>query len=134
MEKFELADYRARGKKLPEGMGYNEITHSVREDLGEDGYDAMLFATNQLNRVVVSSVVEDSPAGVAGLHPGDVVYSYDDVRVFKPMGLENLTRKGKRGETVKVEVVGEDGLVSYWIERGPSGAHFGSAKGPPLRY
>ncbi len=134
MEKFVLADYRARGKKLPEGMGYHEINESVLEDLGEDGYDAMLFATNQPNRVVVSSVLETSPAGLAGLHPGDVVYSYDNVRVFRPMELENLTRVGKRGETVKIEVIGEDGLVSYWIERGPSGAHFGSAKGPPLRY
>jgi len=132
MQKLELADLRARGKRTPEGVGYGEIQNSMREDLGDHAYDAMLYATNQTNRVVVSSVLESSPAYLAGIRAGDVIYSYNDERVFKPMVLDQLTRTGERGETVRIEVLREGSIDSYWVERGPSGAHFSSAMAPPL--
>jgi C-terminal processing protease CtpA/Prc len=134
MEKEEMANLRARGKPLPDGMGFNEIRDSMREDLGDDGYDAMLFATNQTNRVVVSSLLESSPAYKAGLRTGDVIYSYDDQRVFKPMILDQLARQAEPGETRKVEVLEGDNLSTIYIETGPTGAIFGSAVGRPMNY
>jgi C-terminal processing protease CtpA/Prc len=134
MEKEEMANLRARGKPLPDGVGFNEIRDSMREDLGDDGYDAMLFATNQTNRVVVSSLLESSPAYKAGLRTGDVIYSYDNQRVFKPMILDQLAREAEPGETRKVEVLEGNNLSTIYIETGPTGAIFGSAVGRPMNY
>ena len=134
IEKQEMLDFRSLGKPMPEGMGFNQIRTSMREDLGEDGYDAMLFATKSPNRVVVSSLLVSSPAYIAGLRVGDVIYSYDDVRVFKPMLLDQMARRAELGETRKIEVIDETGISSFYIETGPTGAIFGSAIGRPTHY
>jgi hypothetical protein len=134
MEKEEMANLRARGKPLPDGVGFNEIRDSMREDLGDVRYDAMLFATNQTNRVVVSSLLESSPAYKAGLRTGDVIYSYDNQRVFKPMILDQLARQATPGETRKIEVLNGDSLSTLYIETGPTGAVFSSGGGRPKSY
>ena len=48
----------------------------------DDEYDRMLYASGKQNRVVLSHVLHGSPAQNAGLETGDVVLSYDDVRIF----------------------------------------------------
>lgn len=123
LEKLGLEDLRSRGERISPEEGYGEIEKKLRRDLGEDNYDAMLYATNQKNRVALRGVLENSAAHKAGLRSGRVVYSCDGRRIFKPMELLQCTSGGNVGEMIPVEIVANNGRTEqYWIERGPLGA------------
>lgn len=131
MEKRYLADIEARDEDPPPGRGYSDIERELREDLGDNGYDAMLYATHQDNRVALERVRKGSIAYRAGLRDGTVVWSYDGQRVFRPNELATLATTGKRGESVEIVIVTPDGTEQLFVERNPLGADLVSAKGQP---
>ena len=131
MEKRTLADIEARGEDPPLGGGYSDIERELREDLGDNGYDAMLYATNQDNRVALERVWNNSIAYRAGLRDGSVVWSYDGQRVFRPNELATLATIERRGEFVEIVIVTDDGIEQFFIERNPLGADLVSAKAQP---
>jgi len=108
------------------------IERDVREDLGDEDYDAMLFASGANNRVIIQDVLESSPGGEAGLQAGDRVIRYDDRRIFDPLGLRHATAQGTPGETVWMEVLRDGRLVTVRVPRGPLGVRIGSASETPL--
>jgi hypothetical protein len=122
MEKRYLADLEARDEDPPPGGEYSDIERELREDLGDNGYDAMLYATNQNNRVALERVRSNSIAYRAGLRDGSVVWSYDGQRVFRPNELATLATTGRRGEPVEIVIVTDDGTKQLFIERNPLGA------------
>lgn len=130
-EKQQLAELEARGEAAPLGGGYADIERELREDLRDDGYDAMLYATGQDNRVVLVQVRNDSIADRAGIREGSVVWSYDGQRVFHPRELAKLSTTGGRGETVEVVIVTRDGPERFFVERDPLGAELVSKKAKP---
>ena len=116
------AQYRAELLALTEGF---------RQELGDEAYDQMLYATGRTNRVVVREVVDGSEASRAGLEPGDVILSYDDNRIFTPHALKRETRGGYASETVSLETLRGDDRIRVWVPRGPLGVFLGSDRRPP---
>ncbi len=135
MDKLYLADARARDEKPSKGARLRElmeIERAVREDLGEESYDALLWATGSRNRVVLTDVLETSPAAAAGIRKGDEVIRYAGRRVWRPKGLTSFTRTGKRGEIVELQVLRDGELLRFFLARGPLGVRPSRQKRPPL--
>jgi hypothetical protein len=127
----EFYDLKARGEAPLRGGDLSDTEQELREDLGDDGYDAMLYATHQKNRVVLQSVRRNSIAYRAGIRDGNVVWSYDGQRVFESKELAALSTSGNRGEPVEIVIVTEDGTEQYTVERNPLGAEFIAANKAP---
>ena len=70
MDKLYLSDAAARDGWLPSRRYREELrtlNEEFRQELGDDSYDQLLFATGRPNRVIVQDVLEDSPADAEGL-------------------------------------------------------------------
>jgi hypothetical protein len=98
-----------------------EIHEQLREELCDDGYDALLYATGKGNRVVVADVLADSPAARAGLEPGDAIRSYADRRLFTLHGLVLATAGGEPGRPTEVRIERGGGEIRVFVPRGPLG-------------
>ena len=136
MDRLYLADASARGERsasrharLRELM---EIERDLRDDLGEESYDAMLYATDAKNRVVLTDVLESSPAFGAGVRAGDELIRYAGRRVWRPRALQSLTAAGKAGEIVEIQVLRNGELLRFFVERGPLGVRLGEERRPPF--
>lgn len=104
---------------------------ALREEVGDDAFDWFLFASNRLNRVLISDVLERSPASAAGLQPGDVVLRYADRRVFDASELARATTEGRAGETVSIEVARGNERRVVHLPRGPLGVRLGADRARP---
>jgi len=120
-----IDEQAARGNWKPATTRYVGIKEELRIDLGDELYEAMLYATDQPNRAKVGKVVRTSPAAAAGLRMQDVVLSYDGERVFHPSDVARLSRLsdpehwielwiGRDGEELQVEVQGGPLGVRYY--------------------
>jgi len=69
----------------------------------------------QSSGVEATSVVTDSPAGRAGLRPGDVVLSVDGERVESVGALQGLMTGARIGRTVAVTVWREGRVVDLAV-------------------
>ena len=103
----------------------------INNSLGDNGYDAYLYATNQSNRVVIRETLQGSPAKAAGLLAGDVVLSYDHKRMFATRDLQNATTVGRAGESVAVEIVRNGQTMNLYLPRGPLGVYLDSDSAKP---
>jgi hypothetical protein len=131
LEKRYLADLEARGEDPPPGGELSDIERELRQDLRDNGYDAMLYATQQSNRVEIQRVRDGSIADRAGLRAGTVLWSYDGQRVFDWKEVAALSTSGKRGEPVEIEIITDDGIEKLLVERSPLGADLVSANQQP---
>lgn len=124
MQKLYLTDKATREGTNQTREFYEQLrdlNRGVIDDLGPEGYDAFLFASGRPNRVVLGHVLENSPAGYAGLQAGDVVVRYGDERVFHSIDFKAATNQGEVGTATSVEVL-RDGQVHYFsVPRGPLG-------------
>lgn len=112
----------------------NEVTSlrtSLRQELGDEDTDLMLWATGQFNRVELASVLTGSPAVAAGLQSGDVVVRYDDQRIFDGRELQQATRAGEAGELVAVDVDRDGQELRFYLPRGPLGVQLRPTRRPP---
>jgi len=107
------------------------LEQALREDLGEDGYDAYLYATGAPNRVVVRDVLPGSAARRVGLRPGDVVLRYDDQRIFRPREVQRATAAGVRGQSVRLEILRDGAPRTFFVPRGPLGVLLETDSRPP---
>jgi hypothetical protein len=124
MEKLYLVDAATREGWLRKPRFRREIQAArtaLREELGDESFDLLLYASGQPNRVVLRSVLERSPATEAGLEAGDVILSYDDRRVFRPGELKRMTASGSAGASVSVEIVRKGRRISLSVPNGPLG-------------
>ena len=124
MEKLYLTDEATRegtaqSKQFHEQLA--EINRQIRDDLGNDSYDAFLFATGKHNRVVLKQVIANSPAGDAGLRAGDVVVRYGGERVFHPVDFKNATSRGDSGAATSLDVWRDGEVLQFSVGRGPLG-------------
>lgn len=109
------------------------LKDAAREELGDEGYDAMLFASGQRNRVLLQNVLETSPGWEAGLRPGDQLISYDGERVFTPNQLKTMTRQGHPDQLIEVRVLRDGELERVFVPSGPMGARLSFAQAPPYQ-
>jgi hypothetical protein len=131
LERRDLAALEDRGEEPPPGWGTSDIERELREDLGERGYDAMLYATHRSNRVTLEGVKDGSVAQRAGLGNGSVVWSYDGQRVFDPRELAELSAAGSPDDFFEIVIVTPDGTERLFVEGGPLGAELLGTTGKP---
>ncbi len=138
-EQLELAKLQLNDQALREGWfltprhrdAHQALAATFRQDAGETGYDAYLYATGQPNRVLVAEVLADSPASDAGFRAGDFIVSYDGRRTYNTSEVQLATGSGTRGESVRVEVLRDGHLVTIDAERGPLGVILRPARRSP---
>jgi hypothetical protein len=115
--------------------GYNQelvgMDQELRTDLGVEGYDAYLYATGQNNRAVVGQVIQNSPAGRAGVQAGDMVISYSGERVFRPRELKRATTSSQLGSQVYIEVLRDGKMLRFSVPSGPLGISLKPISAPP---
>ena len=127
MRRLELRDQASREgwagtDRFFEAMrDLNGDVASLRAEIGDEAYDRFLYLTGQPNRVVIDSVINDSPAQQAGLQAGDVVINYADGRIFSWVDLRDATRDGQRGEYIIMRVQRDGELFDLNVPRGPLG-------------
>lgn len=98
-----------------------QLQRDIREELGDEGWDQMLYASGQNNRVVIRDVLGGSAAEIAGLQPGDTILRYDDNPMYKVPSLQRATTRGEIGERVQVEILRAGERFTTDVERGPLG-------------
>jgi hypothetical protein len=96
---------------------------TLRSELGEHAYDAMLYSTGRDNRLLVRSVADGSPAADADIENGDVLLRYGDQRLFALTDLQQANRSGQPGELVEVELLRGDERIWVFVPRGSLGVH-----------
>jgi S1-C subfamily serine protease len=113
------------------GDEHRALVSAFQSDVGEEGYEAYLFATGQENRVVVQDVLPNSAAGAAGLQAADEIVRYDSAPVYSTADLQFRTAAGTRGELVTLDVVRGGQTITLRTPRGPLGVMLAGARRPP---
>ncbi len=54
--------------------------------------------------IIVSNLVTEGPADLAGIHPGDIIVSVDGALTAEPLDLEKLLSRKKPKDSVKIKV------------------------------
>ena len=124
MALIELRNQAMREGWLRTGRYWNELRElrmGLREEIGDDAFDLMLYATGRSNRVIVTDVLRGSPGEQAGLQAGDVILSYAGQRIFKAPELQQATSSGRPGERVAMYVLRDGREERFFIPRGPVG-------------
>lgn len=131
LERLHLRDRAARegwerGRLREEMQTLGEREQALKDKLGEDGYDAYLYASGQSNRVAVTSVLASAQAAQAGIRAGDHIIRYDNERVYNWRDLRDATRAGEITDTVEVEVERDGERLQFYLARGPLGIRMDS--------
>jgi membrane-associated protease RseP (regulator of RpoE activity) len=138
MELLDLRHQATREGWLRSGRYRNEVNNRrarLREEIGDESFDLLLYATGRNNRVLITDVLGDSPGERAGFRPGDVVVSYDGERVFKPRELQRATTQGRLGDRVVLEVLRDGEIIRLSLARGPVGVKLKPTRlMPPTRW
>jgi hypothetical protein len=108
-----------------------ELRAESREELGDDDYDLFLYASGRNNRVLLSDVLQNSPAAAAGIEPGDILVRYDGQAIFKSRDLLSATTQGAAGSTVAVDLVRNGESLRLYVRRGPLGRGGVHGRGGP---
>jgi hypothetical protein len=108
-----------------------EMTQELHEDVGDEDFDRILYATGQNNRIRIEGVLNGSAADNVGMLAGDIVVSYAGRRIFDPGALFTLTIEGEPGGNTKIEVLRNGEIVDLIVPRGPLGARFVSIQVRP---
>ncbi len=126
------AERNDQQKWVPGDPRNSEIRDTLRSDLGDGLYDAMLYATNQPNRVQVGNVIGTSAAAAAGLRIGDVIVNYDGERVFDPDEAKRLSESAEPDRLIEVWIQRDGEDIQMYVEGGPLGVrYFPAWKTPP---
>lgn len=108
-----LVTYWARGRDFPFGAYYNDVPDDTRLYY-PDSLRAFLDGGRP---VLVEEVVEQSPAALAGVRPGELVVGLDG----EPLqGAEDLDRRliERSGKPTEVQLWGPDGLRTASLQLG----------------
>ena len=97
------------------------MQNRFRDSLSDDDYDRMLYATGEKNRVVLAHLLHGSPAMDAGLRDGDVVLSYNDVRIFQPRDLQRATTTSAPAQLTPMLVLRDGEEIRVFLPAGPIG-------------
>jgi S1-C subfamily serine protease len=92
------------------GVEANDITSNMAQQLGLD----------ISNGVLISRVIDDSPAEKAGLLPGDIIIEFDHRDVDDVDRLLKLISKADPGERVKLSLIRDNDRIAIYVELGES--------------
>jgi len=108
-----------------------EREEDLRLELGDADYDLYLYGTGQPNRVIIQSVIVDSPAQKAGIQSKDIAYSYAGNRLYSMRDLVTATTEGIANESVLLEVIRDGNIYEFYLPRGPLGVRVTSESHKP---
>ena len=137
MERLYLHDQATREGWLgtpryrQEIMTLVEREEELRLELGDTDYDLYLYGTGQPNRVIIQSVIEDSPAQKVGIQSKDIAYSYAGNRLYNIRDLVTATTEGIANESVLLEVIRDGNIYEFYLPRGPLGVRVTSESHKP---
>ena len=137
MERLYLHDQATREGWLgtpryrQEIMTLVEREEELRLELGDTDYDLYLYGTGQPNRVIIQSVIEDSPAQKVGIQSKDIAYSYAGNRLYSMRDLVTATTEGIANESVLLEVIRDGNIYEFYLSRGPLGVRVTSESHKP---
>ena len=95
--------------------------NALREELGDAAYERYLEANGRATGIAVSSVLESSPALMAGLQIGDEIVNYDGQRIFSMSDLIQQTMRGVSGQNVIIDITRDGIPMQLVLPRGPLG-------------
>ena len=138
-EKSEMELLYLRDQAIREGwhgkgryaLAVRDLRNGLREEIGDESFDMVLFASGRKNRALLKDVMNDSPGGAAGLEPGDVVLRYDGELIFSPTALTRATHQGKAGAPIAMDVLRRGEEIRVYLPRGPIGAQLKAVRRPP---
>jgi hypothetical protein len=139
-EESELQVLYLRDQSMREGwagtprflQAMHDMRSSLRESVGDESFDWLLYATRRPNRVVVRAVLSTGPAAQAGIQAGDMIVRYDDRAIFKGRELQQATTKGEAGRIIGVDLISGSGqLRRVTVPSGPLGLQFAEERHPP---
>jgi S1-C subfamily serine protease len=90
---------------------YGRVVNSHKADLGVYSYPAATL-TGQPIGVAVAGLLPNSPAGKAGIKPGDVITGINGTPVKTESDLQSALAQLKPGQTVPVTIVRPDGSTA----------------------
>lgn len=109
-----------------------QLRSGLREQIGDENFDWLLYATHRDNRVVAQSVIASGPAARAGIQAGDVILRYDGRAIFRGGELQSATSQGEAGRPVTLEVLTPNGqLRRLTVPSGPLGVQLAAKRLPP---
>ncbi|MFC1621226.1 Do family serine endopeptidase [Candidatus Omnitrophota bacterium] len=79
---------------------------------------AEYFGLDSKFGVLISRILENSPAEEAGLRPGDIVASFDDEKVRNTQDLIRMVLKKNIGEKAKLGIIRKREIYSFEVEIG----------------
>jgi hypothetical protein len=134
LERLYARDRAIRAGRMREmGGQVRAIDRSLREELGEEMYDFMLFGSGEANRIAVEDVYRGSAAESGGLRAGDLIRRYAGQAVFQPRELRRLTSQVELGARVQVQIEREGELLDLTVDGGPLGAPVRAVSRAPKR-
>lgn len=110
---------------------YLDAVAGLRDDIGDDAYDRMLYSLGRANRVVIRDTMVNSPAEQYGLQPGDRIIEYDGRRIFTGNELNTLVTQGDTGTMTLVRVQRDGEFNDLYLPRGPLGIRISTARASP---
>lgn len=134
LEKLQLHNDANRGDARMSATARRAIRaveQNLKQQLGDDNYDRLLYATRVMNRVEVTDTLPGSAADQAGLQKGDLILSYADQRIFNPKSLYDSTSKGEQGEMIRVSLERNHEIIDVYVPRGALGTRIKAAFGTP---
>ncbi len=105
---------------------------AIRASLGEDGYDALLYATGRNNRLVVMEVPAGSPGWNAGLQPGDQIFDLDGQRIFDRSALNWAEHGLPQNGYVPLTILRNGELIVVQLDGGRARVKLEGARLPPF--
>ncbi len=105
----------------------------VRARLGEQGYDALLYAIGQENRLMVTQVPEGTPGALAGVQPGDELLFVNGQRIFSRIELNWLEAGLGDAGSIPITVLRGGELFQLWVENGRMRVGLERIYQPPYR-
>ena len=118
--------YLNKSRYFKERRKLTDNAPSLKKAIGTDAYDHYLYETAQNNRVIVTTVMQDSPADQLGVQKGDIIMSYANEKVLSWRELRELTGKGTYGEYVNLNILRDGQLLNILVPRGSLGVRLGA--------
>jgi hypothetical protein len=109
-----------------------ELESEIRLEVGDEDYDWLLFAAGKPNRVLVTDLISRSPGERAGLEKGDMILTYDGLKIFRPRDIVAAISMVEVGEPVWIEARTSSGEAKdVRIPAGPIGIKMGVVQQAP---
>jgi hypothetical protein len=133
LELLYLQDEARRAQWKPPRLQSEQSNarQEMRNEVGDDDYDAMLYAAGRKNRVIILDVLANSAAETGGLRKGDAILQYGDERIFDMNSLVSATREGERGALTEIRYERGGDVRRIFVPRGPIGVRLGRERRLP---